>query len=124
VAVADLNSDGVLDLVTANSNSHDMAVLLGCGDGTFRAARRFPAGYSPTSVAVADLNNDSILDLVTASAGGSGVSVLRGRGNGTFEAAQYVEGTLLVSRGRGLLLLRNSITSRGICMTMSIVGPL
>jgi hypothetical protein len=35
VAVADVNGDGRPGIVTANSRSKDVSVLLGNGDGTF-----------------------------------------------------------------------------------------
>ncbi len=45
VAVADVNGDGRLDVVTANYYSADVSVLLGNGDGTFQAQQRFAVGY-------------------------------------------------------------------------------
>jgi FG-GAP-like repeat len=96
VAVADLNGDKKLDLVTANANvgSSGVSVLLGNGDGTFRARTDYATGYTPYSVAVADLNGDNKLDVVTANTGGArGVSVLLGNGDGTFRAkADYQAG--------------------------------
>jgi hypothetical protein len=77
-----------LDLVTANSASNSVSVLLGNGDGTFQAARNFATGLSPTSVAVGDFNGDGKLDIVTANYGSSTVSVLLGNGDGTFQAAR------------------------------------
>ncbi len=74
VAVADLNNDGAPDLVTANTSSNDVSVLLGSGGGTFQAQQTFPVGSNPRSVAVADLNNDGAPDLVTANT--NDVSVL------------------------------------------------
>ena len=54
--VADLNGDGIPDIVTANYGSDTVSVLLGTGDGTFQPAQSFAAGNGPASVAVADLN--------------------------------------------------------------------
>ena len=88
VAVADLNADGIPDLVTANGASDDVSVLLGSGDGTFQAQQTFPVGTNPQSVAAADLNADGVPDLVTANAGSNDVSVLLGSGGGTFQAQQ------------------------------------
>jgi VCBS repeat protein len=88
VAVADLNHDGLPDLVTANAGSNDVSVLLGRGDGTFTAPRRFTVGTNPVSVAIGDLNGDLIPDLVTADPVFSAVTVLLGLGDGTFEKLQ------------------------------------
>ncbi len=38
VAVSDLNRDGKLDIVAVNSDSNNISVLLGNGDGTFADA--------------------------------------------------------------------------------------
>ena len=87
VAVADVNGDGKLDLVTANEQSNSVSVLLGNGDGTFQAAVNYAVGSCPKSVAVADVNGDGKLDLVTANEQSNSVSVLLGNGDGTFQAA-------------------------------------
>jgi hypothetical protein len=87
VAVADLDSDSVPDIVTANRHSGDLSVLLGNGDGSFQVAASFAAGYTPISVAVADFDGDSIPDLVTANEWRSGVIALLGNGDGSFPAA-------------------------------------
>jgi hypothetical protein len=44
VVVADLNGDGIPDLVVANQFDYDVSVLLGNGDGTFQAQRTFATG--------------------------------------------------------------------------------
>ena len=76
VAVADLNADGVSDLVTANNTSKDVSVLLGNGDGTFQPQQIYGVTKEPVSLAVADLNNDGAHDLVTANRDSNNVSVL------------------------------------------------
>jgi hypothetical protein len=104
ITVADVNGDGKLDLLVANSGSHESgvstsnaAVLLGNGDGTFQTAEIFetyPQGL--TSLAVADLNDDGKPDVVettcffsTTCLGGIGaVLVQLGNGDGTFQAPQ------------------------------------
>src|SRR5947199_105591 len=43
VAVGDVNGDGRSDLAVANDNVGSVSVLLGNGDGTFKAARNFAA---------------------------------------------------------------------------------
>ena len=88
VAVADFNGDGRPDLVAANSGigSDNVSVLLGNGDGSFQAARNFPAGSYPGFVAVADFNGDGRPDLVVANGGSDHVSILLGNGDGSFQA--------------------------------------
>ncbi len=84
VAIADLNADGRSDLVTANSGSSSVSVLLGYGDGAFGSQTSFPTGSSPSSVVIADMNADGRPDLATANYASSTVSVLLGNGDGTF----------------------------------------
>ncbi len=50
----------------ANGGSDNASVLLGNGDGSFQAARNFPAGTFPQSVAVGDFNGDGLQDLAVA----------------------------------------------------------
>ncbi len=87
VAVGDFNGDGVQDLAVANFGSNNVSVLLGNGDGTFRAAVNYGAGSGPVSVAVGDFNGDRALDLAVANFGSNNVSVLLGNGDGTFRTA-------------------------------------
>ncbi len=87
IAIADLDRDGFLDLVTSNVRSNDVSVLLGSGNVKFQAATSFPVGEAPTSVAVADLNGDSFPDVVTPIYTSASVSVLLGKGDGGFHTA-------------------------------------
>jgi hypothetical protein len=84
VALADLNQDSRLDLVTANPNYQTVSVMLGHGDGTFGSRVDFTTGNHPVMLALADLDRDGKLDLVTANQSGNTVTVLSGNGNGTF----------------------------------------
>jgi uncharacterized protein (DUF2141 family) len=98
VVVADVNKDGKLDLVVANSYDlldvsygGTVGVLLGNGDGTFQTAEAYSSGdYDSNSIAVGDLNGDGNLDLVVANhlvidSSGTTVGVLLGNGDGTFQ---------------------------------------
>jgi hypothetical protein len=76
VALADLNGDGKPDIVTADSGSSGVSVLLGKGDGTFAGQAEYATGKAPAGVALADLNGDGKPDIVTANAADNDVSVL------------------------------------------------
>ena len=97
VAVADFNGDGKPDMVVVNSGvvpyyAGSVDVLLGNGDGSFRAPVNYPTGTGSSFVAVADFNGDGRPDLVVVNWGGS-VSVLLGKGDGTFQASvSYLAG--------------------------------
>ena len=86
IATADLNGDGRLDLVTANTNFevYTLSVLFNRGDGTFRAKRDYRGGNGPFSIAIGDVDGDGSRDLAAAVVSGNGVSVLLNKGNGTF----------------------------------------
>src|ERR1041385_3725744 len=63
-AAGDFNHDGLLDVVTVNSSTNQVAVLLGNGDGTFRPGGvQTIAGASGLSrLVVGDFNRDGNLD--------------------------------------------------------------
>ncbi|MFO0875886.1 MAG: VCBS repeat-containing protein [Gemmataceae bacterium] len=86
VRLADLQGDGILDLVCVNAAGDELFVLLGNGDGTFLSAPKFLVGPDPFSVALADINLDGQLDVLTADGRDSQVSVRLGNGDGTFLA--------------------------------------
>src|SRR5262249_23527569 len=60
-------------------------ILLGNGDGSFRAKTDFATGAQPWGLAVGDFNGDGKLDLAVANRGARSLSILLGNGNGTFQ---------------------------------------
>ena len=72
LAIADVNRDNKLDLISCNSTDNDISLALGDGHGNFtRAPQSYPVGPSPYPFATGDVNNDGWLDFVaTATATG------------------------------------------------------
>jgi FG-GAP-like repeat len=88
IAVADLNGDGHLDVVTANSSSNTVSILYGHGDGTFDAPVNYTVGTNPQHVAIGSLRGNGLKDIVVANRGiqysPGTVSILLNNGDGTF----------------------------------------
>ncbi len=80
VTLADLNNNGILDLIVANSGSNNVLVYPGLGNGDFGPALNgghgFFTGTNPVGITVADLNGDGRLDLIVADKGSNDVSIL------------------------------------------------
>ena len=95
LAIADMNRDNKLDLITVNSTDNDVSIALGDGRGGFSPmpGSPFPVGPSPYPFGVGDVNGDGQLDVVaTATATGP----LRAQQLPLSRAL-----TLLLSDGRG-----------------------
>jgi hypothetical protein len=81
VAVADVNGDGLLDVIVVNAGDNTVSVLLnttapGATTLSFAARQSFATGASPDAVTVADINGDGKPDLIVTNNGASTVSVL------------------------------------------------
>ena len=89
VNTTDVNKDGHLDILAANSDSNNVSVYLGDGKGGFSPAvgSPFPAGQNPSDIAVADFNGDDNLDIAVSNHGVKTVTVLLGNGKGQFALA-------------------------------------
>ena len=88
VAVADLNGDGKLDIITANGNSNTVSVLLGNGDGTFQPPQTFAVGADPDARGGGRPDRRRHPRHRHRQRRNDTVSVLLGNGDGTFQPPQ------------------------------------
>src|SRR5207302_1201557 len=84
LVVADLNHDGVGDLVSANNGSATASVLLGDAGGGFHLASSPSVVPQPVAAAVADMNGDAQPDLVTVGSANGNIKIAFGNGAGSF----------------------------------------
>ena len=94
MALGDVNGDGRLDIVTANSGG-TAGVLLGQAGGGFAAVVGYatgPLGSNPTGVALGDVNGDGRLDLIAANYGTNDVGVLLGQASGFAAVSRFAAG--------------------------------
>jgi hypothetical protein len=101
VITGDFNSDGILDLATANLDGNSVSLLLGRGaegrgDGTFAPRVDYPVGNQARMLCTGDFNADGILDLAVVSVASDRVNILLGqgqdgRGDGTFVLSNAFE---------------------------------
>jgi hypothetical protein len=104
VVVGDFNGDGHQDLAVTNycnmsltgagpplCNSGStfygtVSILLGNGDGTFKAPSNYAAGVAPYAIAPAALSKTGHVDLLVTDRSDGSLLVLLGNGDGTFQA--------------------------------------
>ncbi|MEZ6164025.1 MAG: VCBS repeat-containing protein [Phycisphaerales bacterium] len=98
IRAADVNLDGDLDLITANTGTNDVSVLRGSTGGAFLPEVFFGVGTGPEDIAVADVNADGRPDIVSANGAASTVSVVAGNGSGT---SWTIIGTYSTNNGGG-----------------------
>ncbi len=89
ISVADVNRDGVPDILVTNATAGTITVLLGNGKGGFKEAlgSPFAAGHLPNDIGIADMNGDGNLDLVIADHQSPYITILLGNGKGAFTLA-------------------------------------
>jgi hypothetical protein len=98
VAAADVNGDGKVDLISANSGTNTLTVLTNNGSGIFKSNATYVVGISVGGVIAADVNGDSNVDLICHTNNGyanNGLTVLTNNGKGIFElnGATYTLGS-------------------------------
>ena len=107
--LADVNGDGIPDIICPDGPNGTVSVLLGNGNGTFQSSLTYLTGLYPTSVAVGDVNGDGHADLVVGNRFGSSVSVLLGNGDGSFRHAPTSAAGPILNPSR---LLTSTVTGK------------
>src|SRR5690606_16442593 len=88
---ADLNEDGVPDVITSGMLSLDIAVLLASSDGSL-GEPTFQAGPRAYHSAAGDLNGDGHMDLVVGNTAATPfLAIFLGNGDGTLAEVEYIE---------------------------------
>jgi len=108
IAIADLNGDGKMDLVVNSGLPADgslnavISVLIGKGDGTFKAATtvKLPNLQSTIAcMAIGDFNGDSRIDVAAVDHGT--LTILLGKGDGTFQSPAFYDASFTYSIAAG-----------------------
>lgn len=92
IAVADINRDGLPDVVLLDRADSRIDVYFALGQGLFANVVSIPTDADVSSVAAADLFGDDHMELV--SAGGSGARLFEYRDDGTFHDAGLLPGVV------------------------------
>ena len=83
VQVADLDRDGLKDLIVPNSGGNNILVYRGLPGGGFASPpTEKHTGGNPSHVSIGDVSGDGVLDLVVANEGSNDVTVLLGAADG------------------------------------------
>ena len=98
MAIADLNGDGKPDLAVSNLGDLTVSILLGNGDGTFRAQKKTSVTFGAENLTAGDFNKDGKQDLAVVSI--LGITILIGNGDGTFKPPPLL-GTVGTRSGLG-----------------------
>ncbi len=92
IAAGYYNNDGYADIASVDGS--ELQILIGNGDGSFKAPVNYAVGSNPEFVLQRDLNGDGHRDLVVVNQDSDNISVLLGNGDGTFRAQKtYAAGS-------------------------------
>jgi len=83
-ASADLNGDGILDVVTANYSSQSMSVLIGLGKRQWTDEIPIELSGNPRFVVLEDLDSDGAIDIAVIDKGEFHLWIYKNDGNASF----------------------------------------
>jgi hypothetical protein len=90
LTVADINGDGIPDMLVTNQGSNDVSVIFGSYDASgdwvgVSGPRLKSGGDGPIAVRLRDLNGEGVADLAVTNGGSGTLTVLSGVGRGFFD---------------------------------------
>ncbi len=88
IEAADVNEDGILDLVMGALDSEEILIWLGDGQGSFAFRTSFDALGKSWMIGTGDLNGDGHVDITSANSQTNNASVFFGDGHGFFGPGQ------------------------------------
>jgi hypothetical protein len=113
VAMADLNSDGNLDLVFSGG-ANSIEICLGNGDGTFQACQIENVGNAPQASVISDFNGDGRLDIATVNSADNTITILLQTPPSPYKAAVQqpinLDGSSVFKAVRGVVPVKFSLT--------------
>lgn len=92
VLIADVDGDGVADIVTASLDAGVVTVLGRAPGSGYRVKQMIAAEGVPTALIFADATGDGIADLIAADAASDTLMVFAGESNGAFSPVQHLSG--------------------------------
>ena len=130
IATADLNGDGILDLVVLPSSGSNVFVLpgtgqAGVGNGGFGPAVSVPCGATPWRLAITDLNGDGALDMAIACYDQSAVSILLGNQTNGIADGTFMTGASVPCATHPVNVLAEDLNGDGVSdlVVASAAGP-
>ena len=69
IDVKDVNNDNILDIIASDygtsGTGNTVSILLGNGNGTFKARTTYTTGIGPVRIALGDIDNNGTVDLLS-----------------------------------------------------------
>jgi hypothetical protein len=96
ISIDDFNDDNQLDIAAVNSQTKEIVVLFGFGDGSFLLGKGYSTGISssPISLTIGDFDSDTRLDIAVTNSASNNIGVFLGHGNEPFAGVTtYSTGT-------------------------------